>query len=150
VVQVRHVVEVEVDSVRAGRAQLGQPGGHLAGGAGDAHLQHPGAGLPQGGGPAGGLVAGPAAADRQRGGQPNLRRITPGLLAEPAEVGEPLGQPEPDPAGRPGDDRRPSLEVHPLAQSLGPHAARLARPSRLNSSAPSSIAPKRKAMTSRA
>ena len=41
----------------------------------------------------GGLVAGPAAADRQRGRQPNLRRITPSLRAEPAEVGEPIGQP---------------------------------------------------------
>jgi hypothetical protein len=49
---------VEVDGVGAGRAELGQAAEDVAGGAGDTHGQHPGVGLAQGGGVAGGL-AGP-------------------------------------------------------------------------------------------
>jgi uncharacterized membrane protein YoaK (UPF0700 family) len=50
VVQVRDVVQGGVDGVGAGRAELGQPAEEVARGAGDAHGQHPGAGLAQGGG----------------------------------------------------------------------------------------------------
>jgi hypothetical protein len=93
VVQVGDIVEMQVNGVRTRGRQLGQPSGHIAGNAGDPHPQHPRPGLAERRGAAVSLAAGLPAAHRQRGGKPHAGRIAPGLLADPAEVGEAIREP---------------------------------------------------------